>query len=74
MLKDLQTGALNDFDETVAIDVGRRLGSSWILGGGYQRMGEAIRITARVVDVNTGEVVRTVKIDGKITEIFALHD
>jgi non-specific serine/threonine protein kinase len=74
VLKDLQTGALNDFDETVAIDVGRRLGSSWILGGGYQRMGEAIRITARVVDVNTGEVVRTVKIDGKITEIFALQD
>jgi serine/threonine protein kinase/Tfp pilus assembly protein PilF len=74
VLKDLQTGALNDFDETVAIDVGRRLGSSWILGGGYQRMGEAIRITARVVDVNTGEVVRTVKIDGQITEIFALQD
>jgi serine/threonine protein kinase/tetratricopeptide (TPR) repeat protein len=74
VLKDLQTGALNDFDETVAIDVGRRLGSSWILGGGYQRMGETIRITARVVDVNTGEVVRTVKIDGKITEIFALQD
>lgn len=74
VLKDLQTGALNDFDESVAIDVGRRLAASWILGGGYQRMGEMIRITARVIDVNTGEVVRTVKIDGKISEIFNLQD
>ena len=74
VLKELGTGQLSDFDETVAIDVGRRLAASWILGGGYQRIGEMIRITARVIDVNTGEVVRTVKIDGHIKEIFDLQD
>lgn len=74
VLKDLATGQLTEFDETVAIDVGKRLAASWILGGGYQRIGEMIRITARVIDVNTGEVVRTVKIDGDIKEIFALQD
>ena len=74
VLKDLQTGALNEFDESVAIDIGRRLAAQWILGGGYQRIGEMIRITARVIDVGTGEVVRTVKIDGKISEIFNLQD
>ncbi|HKA21866.1 MAG TPA: protein kinase [Blastocatellia bacterium] len=74
VLKDLGTGQLSDFDESVAIDIGRRLGASWILGGGYQRIGEMIRITARVIDVNTGEVTRTVKIDGNINEIFTLQD
>ncbi len=74
VLKDLATGQLADFDETVAIDVGRRLAASWILGGGYQRIAEMIRITARVIEVNTGEVIRTVKIDGDIKEIFALQD
>lgn len=74
VLKDLSTGQLTDFDETVAIDIGRRLAASWILGGGYQRIGEMIRITARVIDVNTGEVIRTVKIDGNIKEIFDLQD
>ncbi|PYT04099.1 MAG: hypothetical protein DMF60_16390 [Acidobacteria bacterium] len=73
-LKDLSTGALKEFDESIAIDIGRRLAASWILGGGYQRMGEMIRITARVIDVNTGEVIRTVKIDGNIKEIFSLQD
>jgi eukaryotic-like serine/threonine-protein kinase len=74
VLKDLQTGALDEFDESIAIDIGRRLAAAWILGGGYQRIGEMIRITARVIDVNTGEVIRTVKIDGKISEIFNLQD
>ena len=74
VLKDLGTGQLADFDESVAIDVGRRLAASWILGGGYQRISEMIRITARVIDVNTGEVTRTVKIDGNINEIFSLQD
>ena len=73
-LKDLSTGALKDFDESIAIDIGRRLAASWILGGGYQRIGEMIRITARVIDVSTGEVIRTVKIDGNIKEIFSLQD
>jgi serine/threonine protein kinase/tetratricopeptide (TPR) repeat protein len=74
LLKDLTTGQLVDFDETVAIDIGKKLGASWILGGGYQRIAEMIRITARVIDVSTGEVIRTVKIDGKISEIFDLQD
>src|SRR5262249_8133313 len=74
VLKELSTGYLTDFDEKVAIDVGRRLGASWILGGGYQRIGDMIRITARVVDVKTGTIIRTVKIDGKISEIFDLQD
>jgi non-specific serine/threonine protein kinase len=74
ILKGLATGSLADSEEAVAIDIGRRLGARWILAGGYQRMAEMIRITARVIDVSTGEVLRTVKIDGKIAEIFALQD
>ncbi|HSF24025.1 MAG TPA: FlgO family outer membrane protein [Blastocatellia bacterium] len=74
ILKGLTTGSLADSEEAVAIDIGRRLGARWILTGGYQRMAEMIRITARVIDVNSGEVVLTVKIDGGISEIFALQD
>jgi eukaryotic-like serine/threonine-protein kinase len=61
-------------NESLAIDVGRRLGASWVVTGGYQRLGDMIRITANFVDVATGEVERTVKVDGKIDEIFALQD
>ena len=73
-LKSLNAGSLPDFDEAFAIDVGKRLGASWILGGGFQRVGEMIRITARAVEVATGALIKTVKIDGKISDIFDLQD
>jgi serine/threonine protein kinase/tetratricopeptide (TPR) repeat protein len=61
-------------NESLAIDIGRRLGASWVVTGGYQRLGEMIRITANFVDIATGEVQRTVKVDGRIDDIFALQD
>jgi serine/threonine protein kinase/Flp pilus assembly protein TadD len=73
-LKNLNSGQLAELDEALGIDIGRSLGAAWILGGGYQRMGEMIRITARVIEVITGEILKTVKIDGKITDIFDLQD
>ena len=71
-LRNLSTDAhLND---SLAIDIGRRLGASWVVVGGYQRLGTMIRITANFVEVATGEVQRTVKVDGRIDDIFALQD
>jgi serine/threonine protein kinase/tetratricopeptide (TPR) repeat protein len=61
-------------DESLAIDIGRRLGATWVVVGGFQRLGELVRITAHFVDVTTGEVRKTVKVDGQIGDIFALQD
>ncbi len=74
VIKNLATGQLSEFDEMLAINIGRRLNAAWIIGGGYQRIGELIRITARFVEVETGALIKTVKINGKITEIFELQD
>jgi serine/threonine protein kinase/tetratricopeptide (TPR) repeat protein len=63
-----------EFDEKFATRVGREVGARWIIGGGYQRIGDMLRITARFVEVATGEVVKTVKIDGKMDEVFDLQD
>ncbi len=63
-----------DVDEPGAIDLGRELGAAWIVAGGFQRMAEALRITARAVDVGSGTVARTVKVDGPMAEIFQLQD
>jgi TolB-like protein/Flp pilus assembly protein TadD/predicted Ser/Thr protein kinase len=61
-------------DERVAIDLGRRLGAWWVVGGAYQRLGRRIRITAQVIEVLTGALRKTVKIDGSIDDIFELQD
>ena len=71
-LRNLATDAhLND---SLAIDIGRRLGATWVVVGGFQRIGAVVRITANFVEVATGAVRRTVKLDGTMDEIFALQD
>ena len=60
-------------DERVATDLGRGLGVTWLVAGGYQRLGDLIRITARLVDVASGSVIRTAKIDGAVSELFSLQ-
>jgi non-specific serine/threonine protein kinase len=64
----------NEIDTTVAASIGREVGARWIITGGYQRIGEMLRITARAVDIETGEVYKTVKIDGQMKDIFDLQD
>ena len=70
---DLSPTATDDV-EGVARRLGRDLGGAWLVSGGYQRLGNQLRITARIVDVETGAVRSTVKVDGGIDEIFALQD
>jgi serine/threonine protein kinase/Tfp pilus assembly protein PilF len=71
-LRNLSSSA--HLDESLAIDIGRRLGATWVVVGGFQRLGELVRITANFLIVETGQVKRTVKVDGKINDIFALQD
>ena len=70
----LGSGDTDTLDERLSIEVGRQLRATWLVGGGYQRLGDLIRITARFVEVGSGAVVRTVKIDGAIGDIFSLQD
>ncbi len=73
-LKNLGVASANDADEKFAIEVGRRLGATWIVSGGFQRLGDLIRITARFLEVATGALLHSVKIDGAVAEIFNLQD
>src|SRR6185436_13108637 len=60
------TGSLQD----VAADLQAR----FAVVGSYQLHGDRIRITARVVDVTSGEALADAKVDGPMAEIFELQD
>ena len=55
-------------------DVSSRLGTSFAVVGSYQRSVDRIRITARIVEVKTGETLADAKVDGPISGIFELQD
>jgi serine/threonine-protein kinase len=74
VMRSLSADHRSDFDEKFATQVGREVGARYILGGGYQRIGEQLRVTARVVAVESGEVISTVKLDGRMNDLFDLQD
>ena len=56
--------------EQIAAALGARL----LVVGNIQRNGDQIRITSRIVDVDSGEALADAKVDGAIGGIFALQD
>ena len=62
------------FDDSALLELGRELGARWVVAGGYQRIGDQLRITARLVDTGSGTVARTLKADGTLDQIFDLQD
>ena len=66
-------GATAVSDATL-VETGRAAGARWVVGGGYQRVGDRLRITARVVEVGTGTVAAATVVDGAAADLFALQD
>ena len=57
-----------------AAATGRTLGAGRVVSGSFQRQGNQLRITARVVEVATGAVLRTSIVDGEATGLFGMQD
>ncbi|MEZ5418808.1 MAG: protein kinase [Vicinamibacterales bacterium] len=61
-------------DDRQSIELGRRLGATWVVSGAVQRLGDRVRITARTIAVHEGRTVSSVKLDGTLAGIFDLQD
>ena len=60
--------------EQVAREISQELGVRWLIVGGYQRINDQVRITARVVETETGRIETVTRVDGSIAELFDLQD
>ena len=54
--------------------VGRELGVRYVLEGGVQRAGTRLRITAQLVEAETGAYLWAQKFDGGLKDVFAFQD
>lgn len=57
-----------------AARAGRLFGADLLVLGAYQRVEGRVRLTARFVRSETGEIVGTAKVDGPETEVLKLED
>jgi eukaryotic-like serine/threonine-protein kinase len=61
-------------DAAAAARMGNELGARWIVTGGYQQIGDRIRVTPKLIETSTGDVLSTEKIDGSWTDLFDVQD
>ena len=56
------------------VEVGKLLGANYMIIGSYQKRGDRVRLRARRVKVETGEIFEAASVVGKEKELFELED
>ena len=73
VLTELKLGESRAFDKTTAAKVGKLLGAQYLVLGGYFDVAGALRVDARVVEVETGKVVKSVGATGKPDDFLGME-
>ena len=73
-LAGVQTPVLAGYAGAAALETLQALGVRSLVGGSFQRLDDHLRITVHIVDVGTGAVAHSAKIDGTVNDVFATQD
>ena len=73
-LKEMELGQTGLIDENTAPQVGKMIGAEGLVTGSFQIVGQAIRIDARLLDVETGRVYAFAGAFGELDKIFEAQD
>ncbi len=57
-----------------AREIGRQLGARFLIQGSVQRSDRALRVTAQLVDAQSGRQVQTLRLDRPMADLFAVQD
>ena len=69
VMEELNLGSSDLADETDRLRVGRMIGAREMVFGGYMVVGKTMRIDLRLVDVETGRLVKTAKRNARADDI-----
>ena len=73
VLEEQKLGASGKVDAATAARIGKLLGARELVLGSYFDLAGALRIDARVVEVETGKIVRSVGVNGPAGDFWALE-
>lgn len=73
ILSELQLQASTFVDPKTAVAVGKGVGAGYVLTGAFLAIEPEMRIDARIVNVETGEVVQADSVTGPVDEFFLLE-
>jgi len=73
ILAELKLAESAKIDPASAAKVGKLLGARYMVLGGYFDLGGTLRIDARVVEVETGKIVNSAGVNGKVDDFLDLE-
>lgn len=73
-IKEMELGMTGLFDESTVVKVGNIMGANIIFSGSIQVSGNKVRINAKLVNVETTKIEKSLKLDGTIEDFFTLQD
>jgi len=73
ILEELELQRSTKIDPDSAVEVGKLLGARYMVLGGYFDLMGTLRVDARVVDVETGRIVRSMGANGKQDDFLAIE-
>ena len=74
LLKEQKIQLSGIVDEATSIEIGNMLGATVAVLGSYQVIGKMLRISGRFVNIETGEVLRSTDVTGKMDDFFTMQD
>lgn len=73
ILKEQKLNNSKEFDASTATKVGKLLGVEYILTGSFFDLMGSLRIDARIIDVETGKIIKSEGVDGGTATFFDLE-
>ena len=70
-LEELNLGTTSLVDETTRLELGRIAGAQAMVFGGYQIIGDRLRLDLRLIDVETGKTLRAVATTAAANDVTA---
>ncbi len=73
IIEEQKMNNTKNFDAATASKIGKLLGVEHVLTGAYFELMGSLRIDARIIDVETGKILKSEGVDGPSTEFFSLE-
>ncbi len=73
-LKEIDLGQSKYADQQTAVALGKITGAELVILGGFQRDGDRVRVSTRLVSSESGEVIDSIKLTRPAGNLFAVQD
>lgn len=74
IIEELKLQMTGLVDEETALEVGRIIGANYFIFGTVSILGANVVLNARVVNVETAEIISTSRVSGKLDHVFQLQE